>query len=105
MYYGAYNTHADLNRGNHGFINTWAVVRFESKKDREDFLSAFEHKEAKVVTRKEAEWIHERNFTSIGKEVPVGGLFKANTYWSGPGFQGIEWEELRFAQDFSTRAA
>jgi hypothetical protein len=105
MIYGAYNTHADLDRGNHGFINTWMVVRFATRKEREDFLVAFEHKKAKAVTRKEAEWIHERDYSSAGKEVPIGGLFNASNYWSGLGFQGVEWEELKFELDFLRRAA
>lgn len=97
MYYAAYNTRADLSRGDHGFVNSWSIVRFATKAERQEFLVEFEDLKAKAVTRKEAEYIHERNYTSVGKKPPVGGLFNGNTFW-GQGFMGVEWEELKFSR-------
>lgn len=94
MYYGAYNTHADLERYNHGFSNTWSVVRFHSKADRDKFVSLFENKKAEAVTRRYAEAIWKNNFECVGKEVPTGGLFNGDTFW-GQGFMGVEWDNIK----------
>ncbi len=97
MHYAAFNTYADLSRGDHGFANSWVIVRFVTKAEREEFLVAFDDKKAKAVTRKEAECIHERNYTSVGEKPPVGGLFNGRTFW-GQGFMGVEWEEVKFSR-------
>nr|CAD6612997.1 hypothetical protein RKHAN_02538 [Rhizobium sp. Khangiran2] len=96
MYYGIYNSHADLDRGNHGFSNTWDVVRFHSKADRDEFLRVFENKKSEAVTRSYASAIWKNNFECVGKDVPKGGLFNGETFWShDDGFMGLEWDDIK----------
>lgn len=94
MYYGIYNSHADLERGNHGFSNTWAVVRFYSKEDRDEFLRVFENKKAEEATRRWASAVWKNNYECVGTKVPKGGLFNGETYW-GSGFMGVEWDDIK----------
>ena len=75
MYYAIHNTHADLANGYTGFSNTWEISRFETKVDRDAFVEKMENKNAKAVTRKQAIEYFNATYLSVGKEVPVGGLF------------------------------
>ena len=75
MFYAAHNTHADINNGNRGFLNTWEVSRFSTKTERDAFVSKFENKNARACTRKEAVDFWRGQFLSVGKDIPRGGLF------------------------------
>jgi hypothetical protein len=94
MFYGIYNAHADLSRYNHGFANTWAVVRFASKAEREEFLLEYSDKKAEAASRRWAEAVWKNNYECVGKSVPKGGLFNGDTWW-GQGFMGQDWSDIK----------
>lgn len=79
-FYAAHNTHADIRNGSRGFANTWEISRFSSKSDRDAFVAKFENKDARPVTRKEAIRLYAENYSSVGKDVPAGGLFGADRF-------------------------
>ena len=85
MYYAKHNTRADLNNGNHGFLNTWVVSRFKTRKERDSFVVEYENQLAEAVTRKEAEATFRGGFECVGKPVPRGGLFGPPDadFWKG----------------------
>lgn len=63
-----------------GFLNTVEIAKFETKAERDDFVNENEHKNAKPVTRREAELAFANCYLSVGREVPKGGLFGVNKY-------------------------
>ena len=79
-FYAAHNTHADINNGNRGFLNTWEISRFATRAERDAFVDKYENRNAKPVTRKEAEIIYRGCYLSVGEPVPAGGLFGADRY-------------------------
>lgn len=79
-FYAALNSYADLRENRHGFVNTWTIYRFPSVESRNSFVERHWHKSAKAVTRKEAEEIFADTYRSVGKDVPVGGLFERGHY-------------------------
>jgi hypothetical protein len=79
-FYAAHNLKADLRNGSRGFLNTWEVSRFSSRKDRDAFVEKYENQMAKPVTRKEAGEIYASGFLSVGQKVPTGGLFGADRH-------------------------
>jgi hypothetical protein len=74
-FYAAHNAYADINKGSRGFLNTWEISRFSSRSDRDAFVEKYQNKDAKPVTRKAAIELFAGNYLSVGKVVPVGGLF------------------------------
>lgn len=81
-YYATHNTRADLANGNRGFLNTWAVSRFDTRDSRDAFVAEHDNQLARAVTRKEAEQIWRDGFLCVGSTPPPGGLF-------GPDAAGI----------------
>ncbi len=83
MFYAAHNTRADLQNGNHGFLNTWEISRFKTNAERKSFIKEYENQGAKPVSRKEAKNIFDGTFLCVGEKVPVGGLFSSdnNFFW------------------------
>lgn len=79
-FYAAHNTRADLDNGNHGFRNTWEVSRFETKADRDEFVSKRTNQLAKAVTRRAAEGIFRDHYDCTGETMPSGGLFGTDAY-------------------------
>lgn len=73
--YAALNAYADVRNGNHGFANTWRLARFETRAARDSWVAKYENKDARAVTRREAESMFRANYHCTGKPVPVGGLF------------------------------
>ena len=65
-YYAAHNTHADLLNGNRGFLNSWEISRFDSAAERAAFVEKYENKNARALTRSEAESLWKSQYTSVG---------------------------------------
>ena len=78
MKYAVHNTHADMNNGSHGFLNTWEVSRFATGAERDAFVANLENKKARAITRREAIEIWRGAYLSVGKAIPAGGLFTAS---------------------------
>ena len=89
-YYAVENTRADLQSGNRGFANTWAVGRFKCKTDRDAYVIDNSNKLARAVTRKEAGEVFAACYRCIGRPVPKGGVFHHEREWSPR--QGNDWE-------------
>ncbi len=95
-YYAAHNTRADLNNGNHGFLNTWEVSRFPTKSERDAFVARMDNKKAKAVTRDEANRIWRGTYLSVGEAIPRGGLFGDNRFGDSH-----FWNEDHYADEYA----
>lgn len=80
FFYAAENTRADLRNGNHGFANTWAIGRFASRRERDEYVAANGDRLARAVSRKEAASIWAAKYRCVGQKVPTGGLFGRDKY-------------------------
>lgn len=87
-YYAIHNTHADRNRGDAGFANTWEVSRFPNRAARDAFVDYRWNQRARAVTRRQAERVYRDSYTVVGAAVPFGGLFGQRQFWN-------EWETMQ----------
>lgn len=79
-HYAKHNTRADLDSGNHGFLNTWEISRFDTKAERDQFVDANSNQKATAITRNQAGVAFAATFICVGEKPPVGGLFAENKY-------------------------
>jgi hypothetical protein len=81
-YYATTNANANLRNGNRGFANDHQFWSFETKSDRDAFVERCWNRNAKAVTRKEAERLFRSQFYCVGKTPPSGGLFGGDEYFN-----------------------